>query len=200
MNHNTAEQRMQEALDGVLAPAERAALDAHLATCAQCRAAWEELSAFDTLLTHAARIQPAPAGFAREALARINDPLRAGAWETAPNRDDWLRALAGAGVLAAGGTALALVLVLPALGVAGQLFRVLTSPGQWPVLIAGIEDQFSWLAALGRFLSVIVRAFDLLLREHPILIVALFGVLGLVAVWAWTVQQLTDGRSQLRAN
>jgi len=42
MNCRSAEDEIQKSLDGALTPGERARLDAHLASCAACRRAWDE--------------------------------------------------------------------------------------------------------------------------------------------------------------
>jgi predicted anti-sigma-YlaC factor YlaD len=42
MNCRSAEDEIQKSLDGALTPGQRARLDAHVASCAACRRAWDE--------------------------------------------------------------------------------------------------------------------------------------------------------------
>ncbi len=42
MNCRSAEEEIQKSLDSALSPAERARLDAHVASCAACRRSWDE--------------------------------------------------------------------------------------------------------------------------------------------------------------
>lgn len=72
MNCRSAEDEIQRSLDGALTPGERARLDAHVASCAACRRAWDE----HRLLARAAgrwtRPQDDPGNaFTAEVLARI---------------------------------------------------------------------------------------------------------------------------------
>lgn len=70
MSHSSYLQRMTAALDAPLTPADRAALDAHVAECAACRATLDRLQTVDALL-RAAPLTSAPAGFAGRVGARL---------------------------------------------------------------------------------------------------------------------------------
>jgi hypothetical protein len=97
---------------GIADGAERARALRHLAECAECRRAVEELSAItDELLTLAPEREP-PLGFESRVLARLQPPT---ATATAPRARRWRRVLAP--VAAAGVAALASVaIVLAATG------------------------------------------------------------------------------------
>jgi hypothetical protein len=97
---------------GIADGAERARALRHLAECAECRRAVEELSAIsDELLTLAPEREP-PLGFESRVLARLQPPP---ATATAPRARRWRRVLAP--VAAAGAAALASVaIVLAATG------------------------------------------------------------------------------------
>jgi hypothetical protein len=99
---------------GIADGAERARALRHLAECAECRRAVEELSAIsDELLTLAPEREP-PLGFESRVLARLQPPP-ATATATAPRARRWRRVLAP--VAAAGAAALASVaIVLAATG------------------------------------------------------------------------------------
>ena len=67
---------MMLALDGELHPSGQAALDEHLACCADCRAEWDRLQALERLLQKATTVRP-PAGFAGRLLSRLDKRRRA---------------------------------------------------------------------------------------------------------------------------
>ncbi len=73
MKCEEARTKMMAVLDGE--PVDQAALDAHLARCADCREAWERLAAAERLLRGIPRLQ-APAGFVGRTLARIDRKRR----------------------------------------------------------------------------------------------------------------------------
>ncbi len=74
MTHAQASQLLHAAADGLLGQSERAALDAHLAECAECRTLAAELDALQLDLSHALRARwethPLPADFPRKVLNR----------------------------------------------------------------------------------------------------------------------------------
>lgn len=74
MTCRTAEDEIQEALDGALSPAARAHLDAHVASCAACRRAWDAHRALARVAGRWARPRPGddPGGaFNAAVLARL---------------------------------------------------------------------------------------------------------------------------------
>lgn len=78
-------------LDGVLDPAEHAAVQDHLACCPSCRAEWEELRSCLSLLQELPEIAP-PAGFRAGLMEKI-DTLTLPA--QAPRRTDWFERVNG---------------------------------------------------------------------------------------------------------
>lgn len=102
-------EQMMQALDGEL---EAAALDEHLAGCADCRAEWARLQALERLLTAVPLAAPPP-GFVGRTLARVD------------RRRRFRRSLLGSLALAAGAAVVAFLLFSPALstllGYAGGL-------------------------------------------------------------------------------
>jgi len=61
---------MMDALDGMLAPAERQRMMSHLATCSRCSAEWQALNAVENMLAEPPMAQPAP-GLAGRVDARL---------------------------------------------------------------------------------------------------------------------------------
>ena len=194
MKHSEAQAKMMDALDGALSATGRAELDRHLADCAQCRAEWDGLQQVDLLLAHVEEA-PAPAGFARRVVARLDEPMLAGQGQPVRSREDWVRALAGVAVLALGGLALAAWTFLPVLRELGGAVQTTLVPGQWPVLLAEAQSWIAVVTALGQTVLALLNALNALLGANPVLLVAAAGVLGLVAMWAWMLQQLTSGRN-----
>jgi anti-sigma factor RsiW len=119
---------MAEALDGELSPDRQAALEDHLARCADCRAEWDRWQAVERLLREAP-ITPPPAGFAGRVLARLD-------W-----RRRVRRAALGGLALAAGTAIVAFLAVAPAIwtlpDLAGGLLA-LSRTG--PVLLTHLAD------------------------------------------------------------
>ena len=70
MNHKPYHEWMQAVLDGALAPADRRALEAHLADCASCQATWTSLSTVHRLFKAEAPAAPRP-GFSGRFQARL---------------------------------------------------------------------------------------------------------------------------------
>src|SRR5690242_1263355 len=70
MNHKPYHDWMNAMLDGAIAPADRRALEAHLATCSSCQAAWASLSRVHRLFKAAPLSAPRP-GFNGRFQARL---------------------------------------------------------------------------------------------------------------------------------
>jgi len=104
MTHDYGEQ-MSLALDGRLSAQERAELDVHLAACDECRVRWAAFRQVDHVLSGALQVVPEP-GFAKLISAKLakQQVLQA-------QRAKRERVIAGIGVFAAGGIALALLVV-----------------------------------------------------------------------------------------
>jgi anti-sigma factor RsiW len=98
-------ERMSLALDGRLSTQERAELDAHLAACGECRARWAAFQRVDRVLAGASQVVPTP-GFVNRFAARLAEQPAVQA-----QRAKRERIIAGVGVFAAGGIALALLIM-----------------------------------------------------------------------------------------
>ena len=104
MDHREVQEQIGTWLDGELPPDSRAELEAHLAGCAECRAAADAERAFIARVKSTASYHQAPAGLA----ARLSQSLRAEAagnvvpLRSAPRRENYWRpmALAASFVLA----------------------------------------------------------------------------------------------------
>ena len=120
-----AEELIQSGLDGALTPPERARLDAHLAACAGCRAAWDEHQRMARLarrwVAEAGRTPDNGDAFTAQVLARI-----AAHPASVPARPVLWLPLAATALLV---SALAFVphLVTPALPAVSDLIRALPS-------------------------------------------------------------------------
>lgn len=194
MKHSEAQAKMMDALDGALSATGRAELDRHLADCAQCRAEWDGLQQVDRLLARAEET-PAPAGFARRVVARLDEPMLAEQAQPVRSREDWARALAGLAVLVAGGLALAAWTFLPVVRELTGAVQTALVPAQWPVMLAEAQSWVAVVTSLGQAVLALLNALNALLGTNPVLLVAAAGLLGLVAMWAWMLQQVTSGRN-----
>jgi len=90
MAHDNYQRMMSLRLDGVLTPADRAALDRHLDECPACRAAWQAMSGLDALLGQTAMVSP-PAGFSTRVMARVQARRAGRRW---PETILWLTLIA----------------------------------------------------------------------------------------------------------
>lgn len=99
MSCDALREQMMQALDGEL---DAAALDEHLAGCADCRAEWARLQALERLLAAAPLAAPPP-GFVGRTLARLD------------RRRGFRHGLLGSLALAAGAALVAFLVFLPAL-------------------------------------------------------------------------------------
>jgi anti-sigma factor RsiW len=143
MTHDYGE-RMSLALDGRLSAQERAELEMHLAGCGECRVRWAAFQLVDHVLSSAPQVAPAP-GFAMRFSTRW---ARQQALQAQRARRE--RVLAGAGVLAVGAIALAL-LVVPLVVVAWTGLGSLVT-GTPTLLADSVERVARWwvtLRALG---------------------------------------------------
>lgn len=121
--------------------ADEARVESHLASCAECRFADQQLRQVMTLVDSAAPVE-APAGFERTAWARLEPRLdaNAGGWKSLFSFPQW--ALAG-GVAA---------LVLAAF-VAGRVSNGDPEPGSTPALVANIAPERVLHAEVGDHLD-----------------------------------------------
>ncbi len=144
MNCPDAENEMQKSLDGTLTPAEWERLDAHLASCPECRRAWDE----HRLLARAARrwTQPAAQDDPGDAFtARVVSQIAARPESTFARTPLWLPLAATAILL----TLLALLpsLLLPGVDALGTAAR--ETPGWFLTNLRGLPgDVFTTWNAL----------------------------------------------------
>lgn len=158
-------------LDGLLDQEQERALQAHLATCAACRAEWEALQ-FVSRLLEEQLMMPAPAGF----VARLQGRLGA---ERAARRRSVL-----------GGTALALgALGLGALGLSSlaglivSLWPLLSQPSLWQNLAGWLDRLADVCLAVGGAIALLLNSlFDAV--GGPIMLVYLLAVLLLSILWS----------------
>jgi predicted anti-sigma-YlaC factor YlaD len=172
-------------LDGLLNQEQERALQAHLTTCAACRAEWEALQFISRLLEGQPMV-PAPAGF----VARVQNRLVA---ERVARR----RNVIGAGALALG-----------ALGLATLVLSSLASliVGLWPLMSQASlwENLGGWLTQLADVCLAVGQAIALLLNSlfdaagGPIMLVYMLAVLLLSTLWSRLVLRRVRARQPAR--
>jgi len=179
-------EQMSLLLDGRLTAQERAALEAHLATCKECRARWAAFQQVDHVLTSVAQVAPAPGFAARFAGKLARQQARRAA---APRR-----VFAGIGVFATGAAAIALFVVSVLWAVwegVGALAQ--GAPSLLINLIAGAPSQLGYLISLVARWLVTLHALNeagqsvigaLSPSAGPIL--ASYTLILVVVVLAWT--------------
>ena len=151
MTHDQAQERLHDYVDGVLGVAEREALEAHLAGCAECR---RELAALQELLVRAAGLPdeippardlwPAIAAAIEDEAAARRERAAAPAGRPrgvlrrlfAPGGDRLASALAAAAVLALVAVVVWRALVAPGPGDAPLRLAERTGPGETPAAVA----------------------------------------------------------------
>lgn len=98
--------QLNKKLDGMLPPAEDAALQAHLSACPACRAAWEQLCVMQQCLREPEPVPVELHASVMEQIARAQqEPVQKTSVRSGPRRKAWIPALAGAaacGVLVLG--------------------------------------------------------------------------------------------------
>jgi predicted anti-sigma-YlaC factor YlaD len=158
-------------LDGLLTQDQERALQAHLATCAACRAEWETLQLVSCLLKTQPMI-PAPTGF----VARMERRLAAA-------RAAKRRSVIGAAALAMGALLLA---TLSLSSLAGFIFQI------WPLLSQPslLDNLTGWLTRLVDVCLAIGRAIVLLIDSlfdvtgGPVLLIYMLALLLLTTLWS----------------
>ena len=175
MTHDYGE-RMSLALDGRLSAQERAELELHLAACGECRDRWAAFQLVDHVLSSAAQVAPAP-GFARRFSTRW---ARQQALQAQRARRE--RVLAGAGVLAVGAIALAL-LVAPLVAVAWTGLGSLVT-GTPTLLADSVERVARWWVTL-RALGEASQSLISVLAPSSGPFIAGYGLMLVVILAAW---------------
>ena len=158
-------------LDGLLTRDQERALQAHLATCADCRTEWEAMQFVSCLLERQPMV-PAPAGF----VARMERRLRA---ERAVRR----RNVMGAAALVLGALALVTVGLSSLAGIVVSFWPLLKRPALW-------DAAAGWLSRVADVSLAVGNAVALLLGSlfntagGPILLVYILAVLLLTVLWS----------------
>jgi len=158
-------------LDGLLDEDQERALQAHLATCAACRAEWEALQFVSRLLDEQPMV-PAPPGFVAGVERRL-----------AAQRAATRRGVLGAAALALGTLSLVTLALSSVAGFVFQLWPLLQQPSLW-------NSLQGWLTQATDVCLAIAQAMVLLLRSlydaagGPILLVYMLAVLLLTALWS----------------
>jgi anti-sigma factor RsiW len=183
MNHKPYHEWMQAVLDGALAPADRRALEAHLADCASCQAAWTSLSAVHRLFKAEPLAAPRP-GFSGRFQARL-------AQRRSRPHVMWGALGLGLGAVAAS------ALVVP-LGVGAVLAAVRTAaqPATSLALMVSAGAVVGFLSALADALLIAARAVAEALLPNPLTWAAAVLALALTGVWLYVMRRLVpEGRS-----
>ena len=158
-------------LDRLLTPEQERALQAHLETCAACRAEWEALQFVSRLLAEPLMV-PAPAGF----VARVERRLAA---ERAAGR----RGAIGAAVLALGTLALATLSLSSLSGFLVQAWPLLSQPSLWDNLTAWFTRLVDVCLAVGNAVVLMLDSlFDV--TGGPFLLVYMLVLLLLTMLWS----------------
>ena len=158
-------------LDGLLDEDQERALQAHLATCAACRAEWEALQLVSYLLDKQPTV-PTPIGF----VARLERRLAA---ERVARR----RSVVGGGVLALGALGLAALILSSLSGLIVGLWPLMSQPSLW-------ENLGGWLTQMTNVCLAVGGAIVLLLSSlfdavgGPIVLVYMLVVLFLSTLWS----------------
>ncbi len=175
MSHSTFRELMAAALDAPLPPEQRSALDAHLETCAACRAVWEALFEMDSLLTAAPAVA-APPNFVANTAARLRE------------RTSGRRVLGGGFVLALAAAFMVAVLALPVMGVLAALVQ---QPDTVVALARALASLLNVLGAVGGGLWLAFIALLDWSATQPLMGGLALATLPLAAAWVYLFQRLS---------
>ena len=177
MNHKPYHEWMQAVLDGAIDPADRRALEAHLATCLNCQATWAGLSEVQRLFRAEPLAGPRP-GFSGRFQARL-------AQRRSRPHAIW-------GALALGlGAVLASALVVPlGLGLILATVRAAEQPATSLALLASAVSVANFLATLAGALAIAGRALAPFVLASPLTWAAAVLALGLTGVWLYVMRKL----------
>ena len=177
MNHKPYHDWMNAVLDGAIAPADRRALEAHLATCASCQAAWASLSGVQRVFKAAPLAAPRP-GFngrfqARLAQRRARPP-----------------AIWGALALGLGAVAVSALVVPLGLGMIFSTVRAAQQPATSLALLASASAVLAFLSTLLDALYIAASALAAALLPNPLSWAAAVLALALTGVWLYVMRKL----------
>lgn len=181
MTDHGYDEPMSLALDGQLPPQERAALDLHLAACADCRKRWEAFQSIDLALSSAQAVMPAP-GFAARVAARLAQQQQA-------QQAAQYRLAAWLGALTAALTAAAIGLV-PGFLAIGQWVSAL--PSRFPSIVGNTLTVIGhWLLALWALGEAGESVAGLLASSGgPILAAYTIVLIAILAGWVWVMRSV----------
>lgn len=175
MSHTPFREMMTAAFDAPLSPSERSMLDAHLETCAACRALWEALAEVDTLFAAAAPVA-APSGFA----ARVSARLAA--------RASRPRVVGGGLLLGLSAVTLVGLIFVP---LAGALVALLSQPGTLVALARALAAIVSVCLDVGGGLWLALTALLDWSAQQPFVYATLLATLPLVWLWVYFFNRLS---------
>ncbi len=177
MNHKPYHDWMNAVLDGAIAPADRRALEVHLATCASCQATWASLSSVQRLFKAAPMAAPRP-GFngrfqARLAQRRARPP-----------------AIWGALALGLGAVAVSALVVPLGLGVIFSTVRAAQQPATSLALLASASAMYVFISTLADALFIAASALAAALLPNPLSWAAAALALALTGVWLYVMRRI----------
>lgn len=158
-------------LDGLLSREQERALQAHLATCAACRAEWEAMQLVSHLLDKQPMI-PAPPGF----VARVEHRL-------AVERSARRRGLLGAGTLVFGALSLVMLGLSSLVGLVFPLWPLLKQPSLWEGLTGWLTRVADVGLAIGDAIALLLSSLFNSVGGH-ILLTYMLAVLLLTLLWS----------------
>ena len=182
MNHKPYHESMQAVLDGDLAgaglaPADRRALEAHLATCASCQADWAALSSVHRLFKAAPMAAPR-SGFNDRFQARL------------AQRRSRPRALWGALALGLGAVAASAVVVPLGLAMVLSTVRVAQQPATSLALLASASAVAVFLNTFLDALLIAAGALAGVLLPNPLSWACTLLALALTGVWLYVMRRI----------
>ena len=177
MNHRPYHDWMNAMLDGAIAPADRRALEAHLATCASCQATWASLSSVQRLFKAAPMAAPRP-GFNGRFQARL------------AQRRQRPPAIWGALALGLGAVAISALVVPLGLGVIFSTVRVAQQPATSLALLASVSAVAVFLSTFVEALFIAASALAGVLLPNPLSWACALLALGLTGVWLYVMRRI----------
>jgi anti-sigma factor RsiW len=182
MSHSNYRELMAASLDALLAPDDRAALDAHLETCQACRTVWEALAEMHISLA-AAPHATAPAGFAERTAARL------------AARSSRRRVWGGGFILLAGVLGVAALAALP---LGGSLVALAGQPDMLIALARILATLFDVAGAVGGGLWLAVMGLLDWTVAQPLAMALAVAALPLAWLWLYVFRRLSPKAVSVR--
>lgn len=184
MNHKPYHEWMHAVLDGAIAPADRRALQAHLATCLNCQGTWATLSDVHRLFKAEPLAAPR-SGFGGRFQARL------------AQRRSHPRAIWGALALGLSAVAASALVVPVGLGLIFSAVRAAQQPATSLALLASAVAMGDFLRTLAGALGIAARALAEVALPNPLTWAAAVLALALTGVWLYVMRKLVpEGKSQ----